>query len=70
MVGGGKTGIDAVLHLMDKGVDLSRVHWVVPNDAWFFDRMELDENFFHVMQPYLDAILNEEDDTWQKALLR
>ena len=70
IVGGGKTGVDAVLYLMDHGVDLSRVHWVVPNDAWFFNRFELDNEFFNNLMPYMEALMNEEDDHWQKVLLR
>ena len=70
VIGGGKTGIDAVLYLMDHGVDLSRVHWVVPNDAWFFNRFELDNEFFNNLMPYMEALMNEEDDHWQKVLLR
>ena len=70
VIGGGKTGIDAVLYLMDHGVDLTRVHWVVPNDAWFFNRWELDNNIYSILQTHLGSLFHEEDDTWQKVLLR
>ena len=70
VIGGGKTGIDAVLYLMDHGVDLTRLHWVVPNDAWFFNRWELDNNIYSILQTHLGALLHEEDDTRQNVLLR
>lgn len=38
VVGAGKTGIDAVLFLLDNGVDPGRVQWIMPNDAWLLDR--------------------------------
>ena len=38
IIGGGKTGIDAVLHLLDNNIDPDKITWIVPNDSWFFDR--------------------------------
>ena len=38
VLGGGKTGIDAVLHLLGHGVLEERLWWVVPQDAWFWSR--------------------------------
>ena len=38
VVGGGKTGIDAVLWLLRHGVAPKRISWIVPNDAWMFVR--------------------------------
>ena len=38
VLGGGKTGIDAVLHLLGHGVREERLWWVVPQDAWFWTR--------------------------------
>ena len=39
MVGGaGKTAIDAVLFLLDRGVSPDRVQWIVSNDAWLWVR--------------------------------
>ena len=55
---------------MDHGVELSRVHWVVPNDAWFFNRWELDINFYGILRTHLSSLFHEEDDTWQKVMLR
>ncbi len=41
VVGAGKTGIDAVLFLIDQGVDAGQIRWIVPNDSWFLDRPQI-----------------------------
>ena len=38
IIGGGKTGMDAILYLLDRGVDANKIRWIVPNDAWLWDR--------------------------------
>jgi hypothetical protein len=41
VIGGGKTGIDACLWLLDAGVPPARIRWIVPRDAWLLDRQTL-----------------------------
>jgi hypothetical protein len=41
VIGGGKTGIDACLWLLDAGVPPGRIRWIVPRDAWLLDRSSL-----------------------------
>lgn len=38
IVGSGKTGMDAVLFLLTNGVAPDRITWIMPHDAWMFDR--------------------------------
>ncbi|HEY1972405.1 MAG TPA: NAD(P)/FAD-dependent oxidoreductase [Pseudonocardia sp.] len=38
VLGAGKTGIDAILFLLDQGVSPHRIQWVVSNDAWLWAR--------------------------------
>jgi hypothetical protein len=38
VIGAGKTGIDAILFLLDQGVAPERIQWIVSNDAWLWDR--------------------------------
>ncbi|MEL6317332.1 MAG: NAD(P)/FAD-dependent oxidoreductase, partial [Pseudomonadota bacterium] len=38
VVGGGKTGIDAVLWLLQNGVDPDAIRWIAPRDGWLLDR--------------------------------
>jgi hypothetical protein len=41
VIGSGKTGIDAALYLLERGVDPDRITWIMPNDAWFLNRRSL-----------------------------
>ncbi|SOH95281.1 hypothetical protein SAMN06273572_10940 [Monaibacterium marinum] len=38
IIGGGKTGIDACLWLLQQGVDADDIRWIMPRDAWLLDR--------------------------------
>lgn len=38
IIGGGKTGIDACLWLLQNGVNPDLITWIMPRDAWFVDR--------------------------------
>ncbi|MDF1505497.1 NAD(P)-binding protein [Roseisolibacter sp. H3M3-2] len=38
VVGGGKTGMDACLWLLERGTPADRIRWVVPRDPWLHDR--------------------------------
>lgn len=51
VVGSGKTGIDAVLWLLDHGVDEARIRWIIPRDAWMLNRAnyQLDPESFEVL---------------------
>lgn len=48
IVGGGKTGIDACLWLLENGVDPDEIRWIMPRDAWLLDRKNTQptEEFF------------------------
>ncbi|MFT5573991.1 MAG: hypothetical protein ACI9FR_002927 [Cryomorphaceae bacterium] len=38
IVGGGKTGIDAILWLLENQIDPDTITWIMPRDAWWIDR--------------------------------
>ena len=38
IIGGGKTGIDAILYLIENDVAPENIQWIVPNDSWFIVR--------------------------------
>ena len=48
VVGPGKTGIDSCLWLLERGIDPERIRWVMPNDAWFINRANIQpgDDFF------------------------
>lgn len=48
VIGAGKTGIDSCLHLLDIGVTPSRIRWVMPRDAWFIDRANMEPGRAHL----------------------
>ncbi|MFP6579269.1 MAG: NAD(P)-binding protein [Myxococcota bacterium] len=41
VIGAGKTGIDAVVFLLDPGVGENRITWIMPNDSWLLDRAQI-----------------------------
>jgi hypothetical protein len=41
VLGAGKTGIDACLWLLDRGVAPERIQWIRPRDMWMFNRARL-----------------------------
>jgi len=38
IVGGGKTGIDAILWLLENQIDPDDISWIMPRDGWWIDR--------------------------------
>ena len=72
IVGGGKTGIDAALYLLDHGVDPDKIAWIVPNDAWFFnrDKFAYDDDVIAFFQEFFDGLSDDRDKTWQDVYLR
>jgi len=49
VVGGGKTGIDACLWLLEQRVNPDKIRWIVSRDAWLLDRINTQPTleFFH-----------------------
>ncbi len=50
VVGSGKTGMDACVWLLESGVNPDSIHWVMPRDAWYLNRLNVqpgDEFFEH-----------------------
>lgn len=41
VIGGGKTAMDASLFLLKNGVSPDQIRWVMPRDAWMFDRADI-----------------------------
>jgi hypothetical protein len=38
IIGAGKTGMDACVHLLDRGVDPDSITWIKPQDMWLYNR--------------------------------
>lgn len=41
VIGAGKTGMDAIIWLLGRGVDPDKITWVRPNDYWLFQREKI-----------------------------
>ena len=44
VIGGGKTGIDAVLWLLENHIDPDMIQWIMPRDAWLLNRANTQPN--------------------------
>ena len=41
IIGGGKTGMDSVIYLIENHVNPDCIHWIIPNDHWMINRENL-----------------------------
>ncbi|MDM0014885.1 hypothetical protein QTH87_20745 [Variovorax sp. J22P168] len=48
VVGAGKTGMDACLWLLLNGAEPARIRWIMPSDAWFLDRANVQPGAEHL----------------------
>ena len=71
VIGAGKTGLDALLYLLDNGVDPDKIVWIVSNDCWYINRVKfLDLNSLHLTFPeFYETVLASEDvnDVYKRA---
>ena len=38
IIGGGKTGMDAIIYLIENNISPERISWVISRDSWLIDR--------------------------------
>jgi len=53
VIGGGKTGIDAILFLLENHVDPEKITWIKSRDAWLLNRentQPTEDFFFNTME--------------------
>jgi len=67
IVGAGKTGIDAILYLLDMNVSADRIIWIMPNDSWLWNREYI---YLESTMEYIKGILDDiqEADTLKDLL--
>ena len=76
IVGSGKTGMDTCLFLLEHGVDPDAITWVMPNDAYYFDRFTVNpgRKFTDIITKGRAEVLNASleadsmDDFFQRLL--
>lgn len=74
VIGGGKTGIDACIWLLEHGVDPDTIQWIMPRDAWLIDRkntqptIEFFNDSIGAQASQMEAIANSEsiDDMFSR----
>jgi len=63
VIGAGKTGVDAIVFLLDKKVDPDHIVWIMPNSSWFLNRDKiypLNKLYGHFMD-FFDSTLEAKD---------
>ena len=72
IIGAGKTGADAVLHLLAQSVSPDKIIWIIPNDLWFLNRkyFTFDRDWVPNVIRQFKCITSDDNKTWQDALLR
>lgn len=69
VVGAGKTGMDAVLFLLQEGCDPDQIRWIIPHDAWLIDRATFDHSRFNELGSQLKEIVEADSlDAIMRAL--
>jgi len=74
VIGGGKTGIDACIWLLENHVDPDTIQWIMPRDAWLIDRantqptMDFFEQVMEAQAAQFEAIAKAEsvDDLFDR----
>jgi len=65
IIGAGKTGIDAILFLLARGLDPDKIRWIMPNDAWLLNRENMDPTSASYNDlVYFEALLSNSVDTF------
>ena len=69
VVGAGKTGLDALLYLLERNVSPERISWIVPNDCWYLNRdvFKMDDLWSEMEKQYMAVIQAQNiDDLYLK----
>ena len=69
VVGAGKTGLDALLYLLERKVSPDRISWIVPNDCWYLNRdvFRMDDLWSEMEKQYTAALkARDVDDAYLK----
>ena len=74
VIGAGKTGLDALLYLLDNGVDPEKIVWIVSNDCWYMSRDDFEggdafKSLHKIFPKFFGVILESEnvDEVYQKS---
>jgi hypothetical protein len=66
VVGSGKTGMDAILWLLENGVPPSSIRWVMPRDAWLLNRANIQPGI-EISSAALAALWRSSTRSWRPS---
>ena len=70
VIGAGKTALDAILFMLERGVDPERICWIISNDCWYFSREAfMKDQGGHFMKELFESALEESMTTPDQCLL-
>jgi len=70
VVGAGKTALDAILFMLERGVEPDRICWIISNDCWYFCREAfMKDQGSHFMKELFDSVLEESMTSPDQCLL-
>ncbi len=59
VIGAGKTALDALLYLLERGVSSDDITWVISRDAWLVVRQSIQpQNLFNTLKTQVDICIN------------
>ena len=70
VIGAGKTALDAILFMLERGVEPDRICWIISNDCWFvsFEAFMKDQGS-HFMKELFESALEESMSSPDQCLL-
>ena len=70
VIGAGKTALDAILFMLERGVEAGRICWIISNDCWYFCREAfMKDQGSHFMKELFDSVLEESMTSPDQCLL-
>jgi hypothetical protein len=64
VIGAGKTGMDAIVYLLEQGVRPDRICWIISNDCWYILREAfVKDEGLHLVKQSFEAVLLEDVTT-------
>jgi len=60
VIGAGKTGLDAILYLLDRNIPQENIQWIVSNDCWYMSRLDFDQDLKPIFENWFEQVIEAE----------
>jgi len=60
VIGAGKTGLDAILYLLDRNIPQENIQWIVSNDCWYWSRFDVNGDLKPRFANMFDQVIEAE----------